>query len=121
MRPAYAIAAVLAAVLAVGAQAATAGGFERGDILASVGNPSFIARFAPDATVKGTIADSAGAGPLCFDPSGEHLVAPGAGLYDSTGTRLASAWASVGCEPSCRTNRVRAGGHPRPPQARSPH
>jgi len=95
MRPAYAIAAVLAAVLTVGAQAATADGLQRGDVLASVGNPSFIARFAPDGTPKGTLADSAGAGPLCFDPSGEHLVAPGAGLYDSTGARLASAWASV--------------------------
>jgi hypothetical protein len=95
MRTAYAIAAVLAAVLTVGAQAATAGGFNRGDVLASIGNPSFIARFAPDGTAKGKIADSAGAGPLCFDPSGEHLVAPGTGLYDSTGSRLNSAWASV--------------------------
>ena len=95
MRQAYAIAAVLAAVLTVGAQAATADGFQRGDVLASVGNPSVIARFAPDGTPKGVLADSAGAGPLCFDPSGEHLVAPGTGLYDSTGTRLASAWASV--------------------------
>ena len=96
MRPAYAIAAVLAAVLTVGAQAATAAdGFVRGDLLASVGNPSAIARFAPDGTPKGALADSAGAGPLCFDPSGQHLVAPGTGLYDSTGTRLASAWASV--------------------------
>lgn len=95
MRPAYAIAAVLAAVLTVGAQAATADGFERGDVLASVGNPSAIARFAPDGTAKGTLANSAGAGPLCFDPSGKHLIAPGTGLYDSAGTRLASAWASV--------------------------
>ncbi len=95
MRPAYAIAAVAAAVLTVGVQAAAADGFARGDLLASVGTPSVIARFAPDGTAKGTLADSAGAGPLCFDPSGEHLVAPGTGLYDSTGTRLASAWASV--------------------------
>ena len=95
MRPAYAIAAVAAAVLTVGVQAAAADGFARGDLLASVGTPSVIARFAPDGTAKGTLADSAGAGPLCFDPSGEHLVAPGTGLYDSTGARLASAWASV--------------------------
>ena len=95
MRPAYAIAAVAAAVLTVGVQAAAADGFARGDLLASVGTPSVIARFAPDGTAKGTLADSAGAGPLCFDPSGEHLVAPGTGLYDSSGTRLASAWASV--------------------------
>lgn len=95
MRPAYAIAAVLAAVLTVGVQAAAADGFARGDVLASVGNPSVIARFAPDGTAKGTLADSAGAGPLCFDPSGEHLIAPGTGLYDSAGARLASAWALV--------------------------
>jgi hypothetical protein len=95
MRPASAIAAAVAAVLAVGAQAATADGFARGDVLASVGNPSVIARFAPDGTPKGVLADSAGAGPLCFDRSGEHLIAPGTGLYDSAGTRLASSWGSV--------------------------
>ena len=106
MRPAYAIAAVLAAVLTVGAQAATADGFQRGDVLASVGNPSVIARFAPDGTAKGVLADSAGAGPLCFDPSGEHLVAPGTGLYDSTGTRLASAWASVTPVGDCTVDRA---------------
>jgi hypothetical protein len=106
MRPAYAIAAVLAAVLAVGAQAAAAGGFERGDVLASVGNPSTIARFAPDGTAKGTLAQSDGAGPLCFDPSGEHLIAPGAGLYDSTGTRLASAWTSVTTRGACTVDRA---------------
>ena len=106
MRPAYAIAAVLAAVLTVGAQAATADGFQRGDVLASVGNPSFIARFAPDGTPKGTLADSAGAGPLCFDPSGEHLIAPGTGLYDSAGTRLASAWASVSPIGDCTVDKA---------------
>jgi hypothetical protein len=106
MRPAYAIAAVLAAVLAVGAQAATAGGFERGDLLATVGNPSVIARFAPDGTAKGTLADSSGAGPLCFDRSGEHLIAPGTGLYDSTGTRLASAWASVSPVGDCTIDKA---------------
>jgi len=89
-----------------GAQAATAGGFERGDVLASVGNPSVIARFAPDGTPKGTLADSAGAGPLCIDPSGEHLVAPGTGLYDSTGTRLASAWASVNPRGDCTIDKA---------------
>ena len=117
MRPAYAIAAVLAAVLTVGAQAATADAFQRGDVLASVGNPSVIARFAPDGTPKGALAKSAGAGPLCFDPSGEHLVAPGTGLYDSTGARLASAWASV--SPSRRLHRRQ--GRERLPRGRSVH
>jgi hypothetical protein len=106
MRPAYAIAAVLAAVLTVGAQAATAGGFARGDVLASVGTPSVIARFASDGTAKGTLADSAGAGPLCFDASGEHLIAPGTGLYNSTGSRLASAWASVNPVGDCTVDRA---------------
>jgi hypothetical protein len=107
MRPAYAIAAVLAAVLTVGAQAATADGFERGDVLASVGtNPSVIARFAPDGTAKGALAQSDGAGQLCFDPSGEHLIAPGTGLYDSTGTRLASAWASVNPRGDCTVDKA---------------
>ena len=61
----------------------------------SVGDPSVIARFAADGTPKGALDDSAGAGPLCFDASGEHLVAPGAGLYDATGGLLASEWGSV--------------------------
>jgi hypothetical protein len=106
MRPAYAIAAVLAAVLTIGAQAATAGGFARGDLLVSVGNPSGIARFAPDGTAKGTLADSAGAGYLCFDPSAEHLVAPGTGLYDGTGNRLASKWASVNPSGDCTIDKA---------------
>ena len=106
MRPAYAIAAVLAAVLTVGVQAAAADGFARGDVLASVGTPSAIARFAPDGTPKGALADSAGAGPLCFDPSGQHLVAPGTGLYDSSGTRLASVWASVTPVGDCTVDRA---------------
>ncbi len=107
MRQAYAIAAVLAAVLTVGAQAATADAFQRGDVLASVGtNPSVIARFAPDGTPKGVLPDSAGASRLCFDPSGEHLVAPGAGLYDSTGTRVASAWASVSPVGDCTIDKA---------------
>jgi len=85
-----------AAVGAIGAQPAPAAeGFERGDVLASVGAPSVIARFAADGTAKATLADSAGAGALCFDASSEHLVAPGAGLYDNTGELLESEWASV--------------------------
>jgi len=71
-----------------------------------VGNPSVIARFAPDGTPKAPLADSTGAGLLCFDPSGEHLVAPGTGLYDSTGTRLASAWASVNPVGDCTIDRA---------------
>ncbi|HEX6698459.1 MAG TPA: hypothetical protein VF080_16740 [Solirubrobacteraceae bacterium] len=106
MRPASAIAAAVAALLAVGAQAATADSFARGDVLASVGNPSVIARFAPDGTPKGVLADSAGAGPLCFDRSAEHLIAPGTGLYDSAGARLASAWGSVSPIADCTVDKA---------------
>ena len=83
---ATAVAVALAAVGAPSVSAAT--GFERGDVLASVGDPSVIARFAADGTPKGTLADSAGAGPLCFDASGEHLVAPGPG----SSTARAASW-----------------------------
>jgi hypothetical protein len=96
---AIAVALVVAAVGAPSAPAAA--GFERGDVLASVGSPSVIARFAADGTPKGALADSAGAGPLCFDPSGEHLIAPGAGLYDNAGSLLASDWASVELPGAC--------------------
>jgi hypothetical protein len=98
MRPAYAIAVVLAAVFAPSAAAA---GFERGDVLASVGDPSVIAHFAADGSAKGELPASTGAGPLCFDASGEHLIAPGTGLYDNAGSPLASAWAAVDLPGAC--------------------
>jgi hypothetical protein len=102
VRTSAAIAVALVVVAAVGAPSApAAAGFERGDVLASVGSPSVIARFSADGTAKGALADSAGAGPLCFDPSGEHLVAPGAGLYDNAGSLLASDWASVELPGAC--------------------
>jgi hypothetical protein len=103
-RPARISAAIAVAlvVAAVGAPSApAAAGFERGDVFASVGSPSVIARFAQDGTAKGALADSAGAGPLCFDPSGEHLVAPGAGLYDNTGSLLASDWKTLASPGAC--------------------
>jgi hypothetical protein len=97
----------LAAVLgALFAPSAVAAGFERGDVLASVGNPSVIARFASDGTPKGALADSAGAGPLCFDPSSEHLIAPGTGLFDETGTRLESAWGGVSPRGACTVDQA---------------
>ena len=90
-----AAAVVAMVVAAIAAQAApAAGGFERGDVLASIETPSVIGRFAADGTAKGLLEGSSGAGPLCFDTSGEHLIAPGAGLYDNAGTRQASQWRS---------------------------
>jgi hypothetical protein len=98
MRRCAIVAVVLAAVCA---QSATAAGFERGDLLASIGTPSVIARFGPDGKPKGVLADSGGAGPLCFDASGTRLIAPGAGLYDAAGALLASEWASVDLRGAC--------------------
>jgi hypothetical protein len=94
---AIAVAVVVATVGAPSAPAAA--GFERGDVFAGVG--SGIARFAADGTAKGALASSTGAGPLCFDPSGQHLIAPGAGLYDNAGSLLASEWKTVASPGAC--------------------
>jgi WD40 repeat protein len=96
---AIALAITVAAIAAQSAPAAA--GFERGDVLASVGDPSAIARFAADGTAKGTLAGSAGAGPLCFDPSGKHLIAPGAGLYGDAGNLLPSDWKTLASPGAC--------------------
>jgi hypothetical protein len=103
MRRCVIVAVVLAAVCA---QSAAAADFERGDVLASVGTPSVIARFGPDGTPKGDLAGSAGAGPLCFDASGTRLIAPGTGLYDASGGLLASEWASVPLPGACTVDQA---------------
>jgi hypothetical protein len=66
--------------------------FQRGDVFAS--GPDGIGRYGPDGTPKGTIT-SAPASSLCFAPDGGHLIAPGVGLFDSSGNLLASHWASI--------------------------
>jgi hypothetical protein len=94
------VALVLGIVFAggVSAPAALAGTtFQRGDVLAA--GPGAINWYGPDGTLKGTISSGGAtanfAHPLCFDRSGTHLVAPGVGLFDSSGSALPSHWSSV--------------------------
>jgi hypothetical protein len=61
-------------------------------VLTSVGGA--INQYAPDGTLRTTFATGSGATNLCFDPNGDELVAPGAGLFDRSGNMLASNWAS---------------------------
>jgi hypothetical protein len=88
---------LLLLLLAAGvfARSASAAGshFERGDVLASVAGG--ISRYAPDGTLEATFATGSGAGALCLDPSGKYLVAPGAGLFDTSGNSLPSSWGSL--------------------------
>jgi hypothetical protein len=87
--------ALVFAAAALGAQSALAAGtpFQRGDVLASVGGA--INLYAPDGTLKDTFATGSGAGSLCFDPNGNHLIALHVGLFDSSGNLLPSNWASL--------------------------
>jgi hypothetical protein len=86
-----AVSLVLAAS-AVAASSALAAGtaFQRGDVLASVGGGINV--YAPDGTLKDTFATGSGAGSLCFDPNGRHLIVPGVGLFDTSGNLLRSNW-----------------------------
>ena len=111
MRPAYAIAAVLAAILPLGRR-------RRPRTASSAATCSRAsATRAPSRALRPTGREGRAGrqrrrGSLCFDPSGEHLIAPGTGLYDSTGARLASAWASVtpgATAPSTRPGRLPGG------------
>lgn len=71
---------------------ATGRHFQRGDVLVS--SSGGIHRYGPDGTLRATIS-TAPAGPICFAPDGRRLVAPGVGLFDSSGELLPSDWASV--------------------------
>jgi hypothetical protein len=84
---------LLLAVGTVAAQSAVAAGtpFQRGDVVASVNGG--IDLHSPDGILKATFASGSGARGLCFDPNGRRLVAPGAGLFDSSGNALPSNWA----------------------------
>jgi hypothetical protein len=42
-----------------------------------------------------TLPGTSGAWTMCFDPSGQHLILPGVGLFDSSGNPVPSKWASV--------------------------
>ena len=79
----------------VAAQCALAAGtpFQRGDVfLTGSGGAQ---EYTPTGQVVQTIPGTAGATNLCFDPSGKHLIVPGAGLFDNAGNLLSSNWAAV--------------------------
>jgi hypothetical protein len=67
--------------------------FHRGDVFAV--SSGGVQEYTPTGQLVQTIAGTAGARVLCFDPSGQHLILPGIGLFDSSGNLLASNWASV--------------------------
>jgi hypothetical protein len=71
--------------------AASGGAFQRGDVF--VTGSGSVQEYSPSGDLRQTLAGSAGY--LCFDPSGDHLITPGAGMFDSSGNRVPSNWASV--------------------------
>jgi hypothetical protein len=86
---------LLFGVNSVAAQSAEAAGvpFQRGDVfLAGTGG---VQEYSANGQLRGTVPGTTGASVLCFDPSGEHLILPGVGLFDSSGNLQASSWASV--------------------------
>jgi hypothetical protein len=68
--------------------------FQRGDVLASVDGG--INRYAQDGAFEDTVLPAgSGVDSLCFDASGDHLIAPGVGILDSSGKPLPFQWASA--------------------------
>jgi hypothetical protein len=67
--------------------------FHRGDVFVN-GRRTGIEEYSPDGTPVQLIEGSAGGFGFCFDPSGNYLIAPGAGLFDKQGRSLESNWAS---------------------------
>jgi hypothetical protein len=67
--------------------------FRRGDAFFT--GSAGVEEYSPGGQLIRTVPGTAGAGPLCFDPSGAHLILPGVGLFDSAGRPLPSQWASV--------------------------
>jgi hypothetical protein len=67
--------------------------FHRGDIFAVT--TSGVQEYTPTGQLIRTIPGTSGARVLCFDPSGQHLMLPGIGLFDSSGNLLPSHWASA--------------------------
>lgn len=63
---------------------------QRGDVLVS--GPSSLAEYSPSGQPQQTIP---GAAIGCIDPLGQDLIAPGVGLFDSSGNPLRSNWANV--------------------------
>ena len=82
------------------APSASAAAFQRGDVFLSSGAVN-IAEYSPSGQLLATIPGTSAASGGCFDPSGEHLVVPGVGLFNSSGQLLRSKWGTDPAAGSC--------------------
>jgi hypothetical protein len=89
------VVSIVCGVCGAGASSALAQGtpFQRGDLFLT-GNGS-LQEFSPSGQLQQTIPGTSGTTALCFDPSGDHLILPGVGLFDASGRLLPSNWRSV--------------------------
>lgn len=94
----------VAVAVAVGPGLAWGSAFQRGDVFI-VGSDG-VEEYSPLGQLMQTVPGTGGAQSLCFDPSGEHLILPGVGLFDSFGNLLPSKWSSV---PTLGSNSVGIG------------
>jgi hypothetical protein len=74
--------------------------FHRGDVFVR-GSANGIEEYSPEGTPVQLIEGSSGSGGFCFDPTGDYLIVPGAGLFDKQGRMLESNWASVKDSRNC--------------------
>jgi hypothetical protein len=86
---------LLATLLTVACSGACAAGaaastFVRGDVFAITSTG--VVEYSPTGQVQQTLPNSSAATALCFDPSGQHLIVPGVGLFDNAGDELQSDW-----------------------------
>ena len=93
--PVVVVLSVLLVTAMAGARATAAWGaaFQRGDVFLT--GSAGIQEYSPTGQPVQTIPGTSAAITMCFDPSGEHLIVPGVGLFDSSGNPLPSNWGSV--------------------------
>jgi hypothetical protein len=79
------------------ASAPTSGvAFQRGDVFTWSTSGGSVQEYSPSGQLVQTVPATSTTGlALCFDPSGDHMIVPGVGLFDSSGNLLPSNWASV--------------------------
>lgn len=73
--------------------------FERGEIFLST--VEGILQYSPAGTLISKFGEGSASDGLCFDPSGNHLVVPGVGLFDRNGNELPSNWGSAASTADC--------------------
>ena len=83
----------LATVLALTASNASATRFARGHVFIARESTVGIQEYSGDGTLLGTFGIGHSEGYLCTSPNGKFLVEPSVGLFDNSGTLVASNWA----------------------------